>query len=68
MASEASLSEADSIFTRITLLDLAVGSERRDLEVGVEMSRVAAMTVVEGRERRDSTRPRPIPRLAPVIR
>lgn len=57
----ASFGEVESIFTRISVLLVAVGSVRSDLLVGDVRSRAAAITVVKGRFRRCVTRPRPIP-------
>ena len=47
----ASLSELESTFTVIRLDPTPVGRDVRDLEVGDEGSRTAAMAVVFGRER-----------------
>jgi len=53
---------------RMTLEAAAAGRERRAREDEDVGSRTPAMMVVLGRLRRAVTRPRPIPRFAPVMR
>lgn len=58
----ASVSELLSTLTVMTLLPLPAWREFRDCEDWLDGSRTAAMTVLFGRKRNVSTRPRPMPK------
>lgn len=67
MAAPAPAVEAESSLTRMSLEPLALGSlSRVAREFSIE--RTQAITVVEGRSKREDVRPFPIPLLAPVMR
>lgn len=68
IASRGSVSDVASTLRVSALLLAAAGMVTRDLEASLSVSRTAAKTVWFGRERNFSTKPRPIPRLAPVTR
>ncbi|KAJ0158244.1 hypothetical protein CTA2_12003 [Colletotrichum tanaceti] len=67
-AAAGSDSTNESILTTTSREPSPLGRSARALEEGFDGSRTPAMTVVEGRRSSRDTKPRPIPRLAPVMR